>query len=478
MHTHRLVALAATALVCVAACGGLAPSPSAAATLSPRPNAATVTGAITEAGLRAQLDRLAAASTDSDTFRATGTPGFDAAAAIVRAQLTAAGWTVTEDRFMTPVFEDAGGSQLNLGGHSFTGDEVKPLIYSPAGEATGPVVAIDWDPNATGPGTKGCQRGDYGELPPHAIVLVRSGPCYRRDEVLAAQAAGASGFVAVIPGLPAGVVLRPTLIAPDGLAIPAAAVSAEAAQALADAAVSGGTARLETHARVRLTEVGSIIAELPGTTPDAVVMVGAHLDSVIDGPGMNDNATGVAALLEIARALAGSQATATVRLAFWTGEEEGLQGAAHYVRSLTQTGAQAIVAYLNADMVGSPNGFVGVYDETSAAAGSDALRALLAAGLTQLGGTPIGIDLGGGSDHVPFQQAGIPTGGVFSGASEVLSKAQASSFGGTVGARADTCYHRACDTMNNVNMPLARLLTAGLADLTVRLSMTPSLVSR
>ncbi len=478
MRAHRLAALVVTAALCVTACGGPAPSPSGASPVGPLPNNAAVTDAIAEAGLRAQLDRLAAASAGFDTFRATGTAGFDAAAAVVRAQLIAAGWTVTEDRFMAPVFEDEGGSQLEVGGRSFTGGEIKPLIYAPSGEAAGPVVAIDWDPHATGPGTKGCKPADYGNLPANAIVLVRSGPCYRRDEVLAAQAAGAAGFVAVIPGLPAGVVLRPTLITPDGLAIPAAAVSAEAAQALADAAAAGATARLETHAKTRLTETASILSELPGTAPDQAVMLGAHLDSVIDGPGMSDNATGVAALLEIARALAGTQPTATIRLAFWTGEEVGLQGSAHYVRSLSQSAAQAIVAYLNVDMVGSPNGFVGVYDEEAAAAGSDAVRALLAAGLTRLGTTPIGIDLGGGSDHVPFQQAGIPTGGVFSGASEVLDAAQAATFGGTMGARADTCYHLACDTMDNVNLPLARLLTAGLADLTVRLATTPSLISR
>jgi Zn-dependent M28 family amino/carboxypeptidase len=477
MRANRLAALAVTAALCGAACGGPAPSPSAASVL-PLPNAAKVTSAITEAGVRAQLDRLASASAGSDTFRAAGTPGYDAAVEIVRAQLSAAGWTVTEDRFTAPVFEDEGGSRLEVGRTTFDGAQVKPLIFGPSGEAEGPVVAIDWDPNATGPGTKGCVAADYGNLPPHAIVLVRSGPCYRRDEVLAAQTAGAAGFVAFIPGLPPGVVLRPTLIAPDGIAIPVASVSAQAAQMLADTAASGGTARLETHARTRLTETRSILAELPGETGDAVVMLGAHLDSVIDGPGINDDASGVAALLELASALAGTQARATIRLAFWTGEEEGLQGSAHYASALARPDAQAIVAYLNADMLGSANGFVGVYDEPTAPSGSAAVRALLMTGLQRLGAKPVGINLGGGSDHVPFQQVGIPTGGVFSGASEVLDQAQAATFGGKAGARADACYHRACDGTDNVNLPLARLLAAGLADLTVQLAITPTLIQR
>jgi aminopeptidase S len=207
-------------------------------------------------------------------------------------------------------------------------------------------------------------------------------------------------------------------------------------------------------------------------------MLGAHLDSVIDGPGMNDDGSGVAALLEIARALQGTRPRATVRLALWSAEELGLQGSSRYVRGLAEADRAAIVAYLNADMIGSPNGFSGVYHEGTAADSSAAVGALLTAAVERAGGVAVPVDLGGGSDHVPFTQAGIATGGVFSGASEPITETQAASRGAIVGQAADACYHRPCDDTKNVDLGLARLLTAALADVTVRLANTPELVTR
>ena len=95
-------------------------------------------------------------------------------------------------------------------------------------------------------------------------------------------------------------------------------------------------------------------------------MLGAHLDSVVDGPGINDNGSGVAALLELARALGGSRPGATIRLAFWSAEELGLHGSSRYVAGLSDEERDGILVYLNADMVASPNGFAGVYDEHGA----------------------------------------------------------------------------------------------------------------
>ena len=439
-------------------------------------DAATPSGAITEAGLRARLDALARVSTGAG-FRAVGAPGFDAAADLVAADLRSAGWTVTEDTFTTASFADPGGSILAVDGRSFGVDDIRPLIFAPAGEVSGPVVAIDWDPNAIEPTGLGCTAADYGTLPKGAIVLVRSGPCLRRDQVLAAQGAGAGAFVAGIPSAASGDVLRPTLIDPDGLEIPAVAASRPVGDALAAAAAAGGTARLVTHASTTPVATRSIIGELTGSQPDKVIMLGAHLDSVIDGPGINDNGSGVAGLLEIARALSGSHPRATVRLAFWSGEELGLHGSFRYVTGLSQRDRAAIVAYLNADMVGSPNGFAGVYDEPGAPAGSDSIRDLFSAAVARTGATPAPIDVGRGSDHFAFAQAGIPTGGVFSGAWEPVSMAQASTSGATAGLPADPCYHRPCDDGSKVDLGLVRSLVAALLDVTTRLSDDPTLPS-
>jgi hypothetical protein len=458
-----------------------APTASASAPTTPASPAATLDatallGSITEAGLRVRLDALAGVSSASNGFRAVGTPGFDAAADLVANELRAAGWQVTEDEFTMPSFVDLGGSSLVVPGGSFGAGDLAPLIFAPAGDVTGPVVAIDWDPDAREPTGLGCSAVDYPDLQEGAIVLVRSGPCRRRDAILAAQSRGAAAFVAGYPSAASGEVLRPTLIDPNGLEIPAAAASRPAGDALAAVAAAGGKARLVTKAKTATAATRSIIAELPGSDPGAVIMLGAHLDSVVDGPGINDNGSGVAALLEIAHALRGSHPRATIRLAFWTGEELGLHGSSRYVAGLSTEDRDAIAAYLNADMLASPNGFTGVYDWVGAPAGSAAISELMTAAVERAGGDAVTVPLGG-SDHLPFDQAGIPIGGVHSGASERLSEQEASASGSTAELPADACYHQACDDASNVNLRLLRLLTTALADVTIGLSNDPAQVA-
>jgi hypothetical protein len=466
----RGIALLAVFALVVATCGSPAPA------TAPPPDARTVTAAITEDGLRGRLEALATATGGSDQYRAVGSVGYDRAATMVEEQLAAAGWTVTRDAYDAATFVDEGGSSLEVAGRTFHATDVLPLIFAPPGDVEGPVVAIDLDTVAMKPTGKGCAVTHYGDLPENAIVVVRSGDCLRRDEVIAAQQAGAAAFVAVYPLAPAGVVFRPTLIEPRFLEIPAAGVSREAMDALVDAAAAGETAHLVTDARTLTAPTRSVIAELPGSQPGSVIMLGAHLDSVLDGPGINDDGSGVAALLEIARALSGTQPRATIRLAFWSGEEVGLHGSFRYASALSAEDAQAILVYANADMIASPNGYAGVYDEPGAPIGSTVARELLASAVERAGGTPVGVDLGGGSDHRGFAEAGVATAGVFSGAGEAVTGEQAAASGAVAGRPADPCYHQACDDLANANLRLARTLTAGLADFTVRVANNPELL--
>jgi Zn-dependent M28 family amino/carboxypeptidase len=448
-----------------------------------QPASATVAASITEEGLRERLEALAAATGDTPPFRAVGSAGYDRAATMVEDALREAGWSVTADTYGGLVFEDEGDSSLEVGGRTFRRDDLLPLIFAPAGDVAGPVVAIDWNPAPTAADGKGCAVTHYGDLPANAIVVVRSGDCLRRDQVIAAQQAGAAAFVAVYPWAPPGAVYRPTLIEPRFLTIPAAGVSPEVAAALVAAAAAGETAHLVSLARTRQSPTRSIIAELPGTEPGAVIMLGAHLDSVLDGPGLNDDGSGVAALLEIAAGLAGTRPRATIRLAFWSGEELGLHGSYRYATALSEDDARAILVYANVDMIASPNGFAGVYDEPGAPAGSAAARDLLASAVERAGGKPVGIDIGGGSDHRAFGEMGVATAGVFSGAGEPVSAeqaatsgAQAPGSGAVAGQPADACYHQLCDNLANANLALARTLAAGLADFTVRVANNPELL--
>ena len=128
-------------------------------------------------------------------------------------------------------------------------------------------------------------------------------------------------------------------------------------------ALPGVTVTLRTNGKERTLVGRNVVGVLSGSDPKLAgeaVVLGAHLDhlGVVDGavhPGADDNASGVAALLEIARAFAASNTRPkrTLVFAFWTGEEEGKFGSAHWVRHplwpLEKTGV-----YLNLDMIGHP----------------------------------------------------------------------------------------------------------------------------
>jgi len=468
----RTLVVGTVVALLVVACSGPAP------VSARQPDADTVAAAITEQGLRARLETLAVATGTSSQYRAVGSAGYDRAATLVEQQLRSAGWTVTADAYNGATFVDEGGSSLEVGGRTIGVDGLRPLIFAPPGDVDGPIVPIDWVTGATDRTGKGCAAADFGDLPAHAIVLVRSGDCLRRDQAVAAQQAGAAAFVAVFPGAPTGIVFRPTLIEPGTVHIPAVAVSRAVAEALVATSAGAGTAHLVTHARTAQAPTRSIIAELPGSKPGPVIMLGAHLDSVIDGPGINDDGSGVAALLEIARALGGTHPQATVRMAFWSGEELGLHGSFRYAAALSAEQARAILVYANVDMIASPNGFAGVYDEPGAPAGSSAARELLSSAVTRAGGTPVAVDLHSGSDHYGFAKAGVATAGVFSGASEPVSVEQAAASRAAAGQPPDACYHQSCDDLENANLGLARVLAAGLADFTVRVANNPALLGR
>jgi aminopeptidase S len=195
----------------------------------------------------------------------------------------------------------------------------------------------------------------------------------------------------------------------------------------------------------------NLVAERAGSDA-GVVVVGAHLDSVPAGPGINDNGSGVATLLVIAERLAELPVPRrTVRFAFWGAEEGGPHGSRAYVDALSTDERARILAYLNFDMLGSPNPIRFVYAERAAAAGSESLTELFATYFDSAGLAWEPIDLEGDSDHGPFVAAGIPTGGLFSGGIEPKTDAQATTFGGAAGEPADACSHRACDTIDNID---------------------------
>ncbi|MEV7520053.1 M28 family peptidase [Streptomyces sp. NPDC091371] len=204
----------------------------------------------------------------------------------------------------------------------------------------------------------------------------------------------------------------------------------------------------------------NLIADWPGGPADQVVMFGAHLDSVSAGPGINDNGSGSATLLENALVLAQKNPTMTkhVRFAWWTDEEQGLNGSEFYVNQLSSTQKAAIKGYYNFDMVGSTNGGYFINNINSATA------APLKAYWTSLNLAPEENTEGQGrSDDYSFQQGGIPTSGYAAGASARKTSAQAAKWGGTANAAYDPCYHASCDTTNNISATVLDRSADGVA---------------
>jgi aminopeptidase Y len=232
-------------------------------------------------------------------------------------------------------------------------------------------------------------------------------------------------------------------------------------QQLAQLAVAPGLVmRLKTDTFRGIATTSNVLAESALGNPDNVVMLGAHLDSVNAGPGINDNGSGSAAILETARQMAFVEPRNKVRFAFWGAEESGLVGSTYYVNNLSPEELAKITLYLNFDMIGSPNHVFFIYDGDNSdavgagpgPAGSAAIEKTFERFFTELAGVPFkGTDFSGRSDYGPFIAAGIPAGGLFTGAEGIKTADEAVLWGGTAGQQYDPCYHQACDTYANNN---------------------------
>jgi Zn-dependent M28 family amino/carboxypeptidase len=473
-------------------------APEASATLRPSPSeeinglADALRNAIDVADILADLDRLQAIADEHDGTRAAGTAGHQASADYVAGELRASGFAVQLQPVVTPVFLQLAPSSLgiDLPGAPVLEDlrDFKAMTFSASGDVTAKVFALGFDPTAK-PGDRnglGCDAADWVDVPAGMIVLLQPGPCRRHDAVVNAQDAGALAVITSYADWPRDGVLRPTLIEPEDIHVPVIGTTHAAGLVLDDAATRGATVHLATHTLSERRSSVNVIAETPGGDPANVVMLGGHLDSVFDGPGINDNGSGTMTVLEIARELARlATANPTVvrwklRVAFWTGEELGLFGSAAYAQVLVPADGP-IRAYLNFDMVGSPNGIRAVYDGTASS------HPVEGAAITHLFTTALdatglswGLEaVGASSDHYPLDQAGIPIGGLYSGSFERKSAAQAATFGGTVGAPLDACYHLVCDTRANLDPVLLEQLARAAAWVTGALAsgeiaLTPS----
>jgi len=253
--------------------------------------------------------------------------------------------------------------------------------------------------------------------------------------------------------------------------IPAAGPSFAVGQELRGLASQGLQIHLKTTVINEERTSKNVIADWSpkGARKDNVIVVGAHLDSVPEGPGINDNGSGTAANLEIAKQLTKlgkNDVKNTVRFGFWGAEELGLWGSTRYVESLSPAELEKIALNLNFDMLGSPNFARLVYDGDDTLkqspieppAGSGAIEKTFVDYFTKRGLATEPTAFDGRSDYQAFILAGVPAGGLFSGAEGGKTAEQVALYGGTAGQPFDPCYHQACDTYdNNSNTGLAQL---------------------
>ncbi|TDC15285.1 M20/M25/M40 family metallo-hydrolase [Actinomadura bangladeshensis] len=450
----------------------------AAGAAPPRPDLAKL---VTLKDVQAHLAAFQEIADYNGGNRAAGTPGYDVSVRYVVGRLRKAGLTPKVRTFTYPYWREKSEpvfARTAPSKKTFTREkDFLTFAYSGSGDVTAPVVAVDVP--AKGEGTSGCEKDDFKGFKKGSIALVQRGGCGFAAKAARAKAAGASAAVVFNkPGEKGpinGTVSKPA-------ALPVVGVTRELGAELVKAAKKGGLKlRVKTDTVHGKTSSANVVADTERGDAGNVVLVGAHLDSVPAGPGINDNGTGAAALLAIAGKIKdlGKGLHNRVRFAWWGAEEEGLRGSAHYVESLPAGERSKIALNINLDMLGSPNGTRGVYDGdhstgggTRAPAGSGAIEKMFRDYFEGRRLPTTESEFDGRSDYGPFVERGIPSGGIATGAEGVKTAAEAKTFGGRAGKAYDPCYHDKCDRLKNVDLKLLDTNTDGVAHVLQHLAGT------
>jgi Zn-dependent M28 family amino/carboxypeptidase len=420
--------------------------------------------------VRAHQAALQAIADENDGNRFSGFPGYDASVDYVVERLEAAGYDPEVQEFDYLAFEVVGPSALQqVAPNSITyveGTDFGAITQSDPGDVTAAVTPVDLSLGLGNTSTSGCETADWAGFPAGNIALLQRGTCTFEIKAENAAAAGAVGIVIMNQGNTAAEdrnnIPAVTLTANNTSGIPVIGVTYALGVTLSQ--TPGLRMRVFANTLRQMLPTANVIAEKPGANEDNVVMAGAHLDSVLAGPGINDNGSGSAAILEVAEQLANTNTQNTLRFAWWGAEESGLVGSTNYVNSLSQAEKDRIALYLNFDMVGSPNYIFMTQDADQSSftapvpvpPGSVQIEDLFESFYTLRREPYDDAAFDGRSDYQAFIVNGIPAGGLFTGAEVPKTAEQQAIWGGTVGEQFDPCYHEACDTFaNNNNHALA-----------------------
>ena len=420
---------------------------------------------VTADAMMAHMTKLQEIADANGGNRALGTKGYDASVDYVANALRDKGFDV-----QTPEFEVripyADEPALTVGGANIAAKPLSFTIGTPPDGVSGPLVPARVEDSP------GCTASDYDGLPvAGAVVLVDRGQCPFGGKQAVAAERGAVALI--VANNEDGDEMGGTVGEETDVKIPVISVTKATGERLR---ANPGETTLKLHAGVRTERTRNVIAQTKTGATSNVVMVGAHLDSVPEGPGINDNGSGVAAVLETALQLGSSpEVNNAVRFGFWGAEELGLLGSNNYVQSLDVESLKDIALYLNFDMLGSPNPGYFTYDGDQSAPpdaangvpripeGSAGIERTLVAYLHGAGKPPEDISFDGRSDYDGFTQAGVPAGGIFSGAESKMSDEQARRWGGQAGESFDPNYHKASDTLEHVDRTAMDVNGGGVA---------------
>ena len=470
MGKHRSLPIAAAVVTSLVVAGSASAGPQI--DTEPLRDAVTVEG-ITEH--MAALELIANANVfEGVPTRATGTPGHEASVEYVVDTMEAAGYKVTLQPFEADIFFEQAPA-------IFEQVAPEPTVYprydgatgvwytasfSGDGDATAEAVVIDFtEPTSVASASdSGCEPEDFDPaLVTDKIVLLQRGTCDFGVKVENAQEAGAIGAVIFNEGT-IGADDRNNVIIPNlagyDAQIPVVGTDYATGRSLVDLADEGLILHVLVDGFVDQDVItNNVIAETPGGRADRTVVVGGHLDSVYEGPGINDDGSGVGMMLETAEQMTalGIEPVNKVRFIFFSGEEQGLLGSDYYVSQLTAREVKDISVMLDFDMLASGNYARFIYDGNgdehgfAGPNGSGNVEQVFKDFWDSQGLAYETIPFDGRSDYDAFTAAGIPAGGIFAGAEVPKEDYQVPLYGGTAGLPFDPCYHLLCDTLANIS---------------------------
>ncbi|WP_264668078.1 M28 family peptidase [Arthrobacter sp. VKM Ac-2550] len=443
--------------------------------------------AVTAESIMDHLEQLQKVAANNNGNRAAGTEGYEASAEYIEDELEDAGYDPERQYFDYEQFVEHTPSELAQVSPTektyINGTDFTTMEYSGAGEVEAAVTAVDVNFTDPAASTSGCEAADFEGFTAGHIALIQRGTCTFGVKAQLAADAGASAAIIFNQGNgdDRSGLLNGTL--GEAVKIPTVGATYAVGQALA--AEPATTVRVNVDAEVKQSRTFNILADTAGRA-DRTVVAGAHLDSVAEGAGINDNGSGSAAILETAIQMAEQDEDGPrnrVRFAFWGAEESGLIGSTHYVSQLSKEEIKQHALNLNFDMVGSPNFVRFVYDGDGDAFGQIGPNGsahiehvfndyFASQGLAS---APTAFD--GRSDYFAFIENGIPAGGLFTGAEGIKSEEQARDFGGTAGAAYDPCYHSVCDDTSNISMDALEQMSDAIAHATLTFAETTSAVN-